>query len=115
MFANGFTSAAEVAATGDDYGKLKLWNTASGFCYVTFNEHKAPVSDIVFSPLGHSVFSCSLDGTVRYFFLPCRLAFRAILAGNSPFLSALLSFPLSLSLLPFLPQRAPNAQERSIW
>jgi periodic tryptophan protein 2 len=46
---------------------VKLWNTSSGFAYVTFSDHKAPVSGVVFAPNGTAVFSSSYDGTVRAF------------------------------------------------
>lgn len=32
-----------IATSGDD-GKVKLWNTFNGFCFVTFDDHDAPVS-----------------------------------------------------------------------
>ena len=54
-----------VIATGGDDCKVKLWNTSTGFCYVTFNEHTAAVSGLVFSNNGKVVFSSSHDGTVR--------------------------------------------------
>ncbi|KJE90934.1 WD repeat protein [Capsaspora owczarzaki ATCC 30864] len=54
-------------ATGGDDGKVKLWNTHSGFCFVTFSEHTAAITGVTFSSHGHSVFSSSLDGTVRAF------------------------------------------------
>ncbi|XP_032218191.2 periodic tryptophan protein 2 homolog isoform X3 [Nematostella vectensis] len=54
-------------ATGGDDGKVKLWNTMTGFCFVTFHEHSASVTAVTFSPNGQVVLSASLDGTVRAF------------------------------------------------
>lgn len=51
--------------TGGYDGKVKVWNTTTGFCVVTFNEHKSTVTSIVFSPNKRFLVSCSLDGTVR--------------------------------------------------
>ena len=54
-------------ATGGDDAKVKLWNVSSGFCFVTFSEHLAPVTGVKFvgKGTGKSVISASLDGTVR--------------------------------------------------
>lgn len=38
---------------------------SSGFCYVTFSEHTAPVTAVTFLPSGAAVLSASLDGSVR--------------------------------------------------
>ncbi|GBE83819.1 Periodic tryptophan protein 2 homolog [Sparassis crispa] len=54
-------------ATGGDDGKVKVWNSASGFCFVTFSEHTAAVSAVDFAKAGQVLFSASLDGTVRAF------------------------------------------------
>ncbi|OSC96353.1 WD40 repeat-like protein [Trametes coccinea BRFM310] len=54
-------------ATGGDDGKVKVWNTSSGFCFVTFSEHSAAVSSVEFAKQGQVLFSASLDGTVRAF------------------------------------------------
>eukprot|EP01113_Clastostelium_recurvatum_P001903 TRINITY_DN10784_c0_g2_i3.p1 TRINITY_DN10784_c0_g2~~TRINITY_DN10784_c0_g2_i3.p1 ORF type:complete len:1117 (+),score=324.24 TRINITY_DN10784_c0_g2_i3:15-3365(+) len=56
-------------ASGGDDSKVKLWNTRTGFCFVTFSEHNSAISAVQFSPrVGHQVvFSASLDGTVRAF------------------------------------------------
>ncbi|KAL4246695.1 WD repeat PWP2 family protein, partial [Abortiporus biennis] len=54
-------------ATGGDDGKVKLWNTTSGFCFVTFSEHSAAVSAVEFAKQGQVLFTASLDGTVRAF------------------------------------------------
>jgi periodic tryptophan protein 2 len=55
-----------VASGGED-GKVKLWNSKSGFCFATFSEHRAPVTGVKFSGTGASrvLLSSSLDGTVR--------------------------------------------------
>ncbi|KIY70735.1 WD40 repeat-like protein [Cylindrobasidium torrendii FP15055 ss-10] len=52
-------------ATGGDDGKVKVWSTHSGFCFVTFAEHTAPVSSVSFAKHGSVLFTASLDGTVR--------------------------------------------------
>lgn len=54
-------------ATGGDDGKVKLWSTQSGFCFVTFKEHGGAVKQLAFSRKKQVVFSASLDGTVRAF------------------------------------------------
>lgn len=62
-----YSSDGQHVATGGDDGKVKLWNTISGFCFVTFSEHTAAVSAVEFTKQGQVVFSASLDGTVRAF------------------------------------------------
>jgi len=47
--------------------QVKLWNTASGFCFVTFSDHSTSVTGLCFNTSGKVVVSCSLDGTVRAF------------------------------------------------
>ena len=39
-------------ATGGDDGKVKIWNTVSGFCFVTFSEHSAAISAVEFAKQG---------------------------------------------------------------
>ena len=53
--------------TGGDDGKVKVWQTATGFCTVTFTEHTAPVKAVTFAKGGNVVISASVDGTVRAF------------------------------------------------
>lgn len=54
-------------ATGGDDGKVKVWNTNSGLCFVTFTEHTSSVTNVAFNSTGFVVVSASLDGTVRAF------------------------------------------------
>ncbi|XP_052077596.1 periodic tryptophan protein 2 homolog [Mytilus californianus] len=53
--------------TGGDDAKVKVWNTSSGFCFVTFNEHLGGVTGVIFTQNGQVVLTSSLDGTVRAF------------------------------------------------
>lgn len=57
---------AKFIATGAQDGKVKLWNTESGFCFVTFTQHTAAVTSVIFSR-SNVLFSASLDGSVRAF------------------------------------------------
>ncbi|KAM3968341.1 periodic tryptophan protein 2 homolog [Aphomia sociella] len=64
--------------TGGYDGKVKLWNTSTGFCFVTFNEHKSSVTSIVFSANKKFFLSSSLDGTVRCYDLTRYRNFRTL-------------------------------------
>lgn len=65
-------------ATGADDSKVKIWNVQSGFCFVTFSDHTAPVTAVAFLPSGSVVVSASLDGTVRAFDLVRYRNFRTM-------------------------------------
>ncbi|KAG9104888.1 hypothetical protein FRC06_006713 [Ceratobasidium sp. 370] len=60
-----FSPDGQNIATGGDDGKVKVWNTRSGFCFVTFTEHTSAVSTVEFAKQGQVLFTASLDGTVR--------------------------------------------------
>ncbi|KAG8707855.1 hypothetical protein FRC09_001569, partial [Ceratobasidium sp. 395] len=60
-----FSQDGQNIATGGDDGKVKIWNTRSGFCFVTFTEHTSAISTVEFAKQGQVLFTASLDGTVR--------------------------------------------------
>ncbi|CAG7849860.1 Periodic tryptophan protein 2 AltName: Full=U three protein 1; AltName: Full=U3 small nucleolar RNA-associated protein 1; Short=U3 snoRNA-associated protein 1 [Serendipita indica DSM 11827] len=60
-----YSSTSQQIATSGSDGKVKLWSTQSGFCFVTFSEHSASVTGVEFAKRGQIIFSASLDGTVR--------------------------------------------------
>lgn len=60
-----YSPDGQLLATGGEDGKVKLWNVLSGFCFVTFQEHSAPITGVQFSGNRKFVVSSSLDGTVR--------------------------------------------------
>ncbi|KAJ3217190.1 hypothetical protein HDU67_008319 [Dinochytrium kinnereticum] len=62
-----YSQDGQYVVSGGDDGKVKLWNTQTGFCFVTFSEHSGPVRAVEFTKKGQVVFSCSIDGTVRAF------------------------------------------------
>jgi len=55
-----------VMATGGEDGKVKAWKGAHSHCFVTFTEHTANVMAVKFNAT-NSLFSASMDGTVRAF------------------------------------------------
>eukprot|EP00775_Hariotina_reticulata_P006700 gene6700-6923_t len=72
-----------IIATGADDCKVKLFQLSSGFCYVTFSDHSAPVTALAFLPTGAAVVSASLDGTVRAFDLLRYRNFRTFTAPTA--------------------------------
>lgn len=49
------------------FPQVKVWNSTSGLCFVTFTEHASSVTGVAFTSSGFVVVSASLDGTVRAF------------------------------------------------
>ena len=49
------------------FPQVKVWNTNSGLCFVTFTEHTSSVTNVTFTSSGFVIVSASLDGTVRAF------------------------------------------------
>lgn len=47
--------------------QVKVWNTLSGFCFITFTEHSSGVTGVTFTSTGYVIVTSSMDGTVRAF------------------------------------------------
>ena len=82
-----------IITTADD-GKIKVWDTQSGFCVVTFTEHTGGVTACEFARRGNVLFTSSLDGSVRAwdliryrnfrtFTAPTRLSFSSLAVDPS--------------------------------
>ena len=60
-----------------------MWDTLTGFCFVTFTEHTGGVAAIKFGPSGKVIVSASLDGTVRAFDLHRLVRWRICTCNGS--------------------------------
>ncbi|KAL9043619.1 MAG: hypothetical protein Q9214_003199, partial [Letrouitia sp. 1 TL-2023] len=85
--------AHRIVSCADD-GKIKLWDTQSGFCIATFTEHSGAVTACEYATRGNVLFTASLDGSlrawdlIRYrnfrtFTAPSRLSFTSIAVDPS--------------------------------
>lgn len=53
------------AATGDENGRIRIWEISSGKPMHSIAAHQAAVTDVTFSAAGAVLFSCSLDKSLR--------------------------------------------------
>eukprot|EP01132_Coremiostelium_polycephalum_P000933 gene933-1178_t len=86
-----YSPDGQFIATGGEDGKVKIWNTNSGYCVVTFDDHEAPVTAVKFSPVSSQnvVFTASMDGTVRAYDLIRYRNFRTFVTPNKTQFSCL--------------------------
>ncbi|KAG2225208.1 hypothetical protein INT45_009537 [Circinella minor] len=93
MTSLSYSGDGQTLATGGEDGKVKVWNTTSGFCFVTFSDHKSNVMAVEFAKQGKVLFSASLDGTVRAFDLVRYRNFRTFTSPNPVQFSSLVVDP----------------------
>jgi periodic tryptophan protein 2 len=80
---SGLAAGGGLIATGGVEGKVKLWHSISGFCFVTLSDHTSAVEAIVFTPQGNAILSASADGSVRAYDLLRYKNFRTYTAPDA--------------------------------
>ncbi len=65
VFSVAFSPDGFLLATGDHYGVVCLWKTASGKKLLDCQGHLGEVHSVVFSPKGDTLASCGEDGSVK--------------------------------------------------
>jgi periodic tryptophan protein 2 len=76
----GYIHDGTKIATASDDGKVKIWDTNSGHCIVTFADHSSGVMALKFPRMKRNVvFTASLDGTVRAYDLVRYRNFRTFI------------------------------------
>ena len=78
-----FSAGGGLMATGGGEGKVKLWHSLTGFCFVTLADHTSSVEAVSFTPQGNAIVSASMDGSVRAYDLLRYKNFRTFVAPDS--------------------------------
>ena len=78
-----FSAGGGLIATGGVEGKVKLWHSLTGFCFVTLADHTSSVDAICFTPQGNAVVSASMDGSIRAYDLLRYKNFRTYTAPDA--------------------------------
>lgn len=79
---SALTSDGSVLVTGSTSGSLSVWNLPSGACSMTFTQHSARVTALVFLTGDAAFVSASLDGTIRAFDMGRYKNFRTLVAPD---------------------------------
>ena len=58
-----YNADATTLVTGGTSGKIKLWQTRTGFCYCTFSQHTSSINALQYIASSNCVLSASSDGT----------------------------------------------------
>lgn len=52
-------------ASGDEYGRVQVWNSQTGQIFLTYTKHTGPINALAWSPDGTQIASASDDNTVQ--------------------------------------------------
>ena len=72
---------------------VRLWDTSTGLCLMTFADHDNWVRAVCFHPSGQYVLSCSDDRSIRVFDLAKGRCIRTLAEAHAQFVTALAQHP----------------------
>ena len=113
-----YSEDGSTLASGGSDGKVKVWNTFTGNCIITFNEqHKAAVTGIEYQPSsgGKVIISASLDGTIRAFDLHRFKNFRTLTTSSETLSAQFISLAVDTVSSDFIAAGAQNLFEIFLW
>lgn len=76
-----YSPDGQLIATGGDDGKVKIWNTRSGFCFVTFNEHAGGVYMRTWFCASQPFCNILIVWTLSYWFIDMHATFGSPFEG----------------------------------
>jgi WD40 repeat protein len=86
-----FAPNGQTVATGDEAGRVRLWNIARQDMESVFSEHTAFVTSLAFSPDGKTLASTAWDGTIKLWHMDIREEVATLKAHRGPVTSAAFS------------------------
>jgi periodic tryptophan protein 2 len=113
-----YSPDAAFIATGSTDGKIRLWNSMTGFCFVTFGEeHRGSVTALEFiaNKGGKVLVSASLDGTVRCFDMKRYRNFKTLSGFSEDKLAQFICMAVDPVGGDFIVAGAQNTYEIFLW